>query len=48
MLPPLCLLPLVWAPDTKEWSLAGHMMQARGFRAVSIIKFEDVYNNYLL
>ena len=34
---------LEFCPDTEEWSLAGHMIKAREFHAVSTINFEDVY-----
>ena len=34
---------LEFRPDTEEWSLAGHMVEARRDHAVSTINFEDVY-----
>ena len=36
---------LEFHPDTEDWSLAGHMVQARYDHAVSTITFEDV-NKY--
>ena len=36
---------LEFRPDTEEWSLGGHMIQARYDHAVSTITFEDV-NKY--
>ena len=34
---------LEFRPDTEDWSLAGHMREARSEHAVSTINFEDVY-----
>ena len=33
---------LEFRPDTEDWSLAGRMLEARGWHAVSTINFEDV------
>ena len=54
MWPALCLYPggqnypdtyeeiLEFRPDTEDWSLAGNMVEARAYPAVSTINFEDV------
>ena len=34
---------LEFRPDTEDWSLAGHMLEARRDHAVSTINREDVY-----
>ena len=34
---------LQFRPDTEDWSLAGHMLEARYQHAVSTINFEYVY-----
>ena len=34
---------LEFRPDTEEWSLAGHMLEARRDHAVSTINRGDVY-----
>ena len=33
---------LEFRPDTEDWSLAGHMIEAREGHAVATINFEDV------
>ena len=33
---------LEFRPDTEDWSLAGNMVEARAYPAVSTINFEDV------
>ena len=33
---------LEFRPDTEDWSLAGRMLEARDYHAVSTINFEDV------
>ena len=38
----LSYLSLEFHPDTEEWSLAGHMIEARYQHTVSTINFEDV------
>ena len=39
---------LEFHPNTEEWSLAGHMLEARYEHAVSTINFEDVRDHCIM
>ena len=39
---------LEFHPDSEDWSLAGHMIKARYWHAVSTIQFEEIKDHCIM